>query len=130
MGKEDYKIWLQRADSNFKLAKEGKVEGVLLEDLCFEAQQAAEKALKALLIYVSDKYQKVHAFSVLLDDLEKHIEIPNFIIEVLDLSDYAVQTRYPGDYYPVSDDEYDRAISIAEQVINWVKECIKKSEEK
>ncbi len=129
MAKEDYKIWLQRAESNLKLAKEGKVEGVLLEDLCFEAQQAAEKALKALLIYLSDEYPKVHAFSVLLDDLEKHIEIPDFIKEVLELSDYAVQTRYPGDYYPVGEDEYNRAIEIVEKVINWVKESIEKSEE-
>ncbi|MFQ5589289.1 MAG: HEPN domain-containing protein [Nitrospiria bacterium] len=124
MGKEDYEIWLERANGNLKLAKEGKVEGVFLEDLCFEAQQAAEKALKALLIYLSDEYPKVHAFSVLLDDLEKHIEIPDSIKEVLDLSDYAVQTRYPGDYYPVGENEYSRAITIAEEVINWVKERI------
>ena len=105
MGKEDYKTWLKRAESNLKLAKEGQVEGVLFEDLCFEAQQAAEKALKALSIYVREKYEKVHAFGVLLDDLEKHVEIPNYVKEVLELSDYAVQTRYPGDYYPVGEDE-------------------------
>lgn len=102
----------------------------MLEDLCFEAQQAAEKALKALLIYVSGTYQKVHAFGVLLHDLEKHIEIPDFIKEVLDLSDYAVQARYPGDYYPVGEDEYNKAIEIAEKVANWVEEIIEEGEEK
>ena len=130
MGKEDYKTWLKRAESNLKLAKEGQVEGVLFEDLCFEAQQAAEKALKALSIYVREKYEKVHAFGVLLDDLEKHVEIPNYVKEVLELSDYAVQTRYPGDYYPVGEDEYNRAIEIAEKVMNWVKECIEKRKDK
>jgi len=45
MSKADYLVWLQRAESNLNLAKKGKLEGVMLEDLCFEAQQAAEKAL-------------------------------------------------------------------------------------
>lgn len=40
-------IWLQRAHSNLILANKGKLKGVMLEDLCFNAQQAAEKALKA-----------------------------------------------------------------------------------
>jgi HEPN domain-containing protein len=47
-----FEIWLQRARSNLAIAKTGKREDVLLEDLCFEAQHAAEKALKALLIYL------------------------------------------------------------------------------
>lgn len=50
-GNNDPQIWLDRAKSNLSLAKTQK-EDVLLEDLCFEAQQATEKATKALLIYL------------------------------------------------------------------------------
>ncbi len=39
--------WLQRAQSSLALARQ-QGEGVLLEDLCYQAQQAAEKAVKAL----------------------------------------------------------------------------------
>jgi hypothetical protein len=35
--------WLARARSNLLLAGNGRQKGVFLEDLCFEAQQAAEK---------------------------------------------------------------------------------------
>ena len=40
--------WLARAKGNLTLAKQSKVEGAFREDLCFLAQQAAEKALKAV----------------------------------------------------------------------------------
>jgi HEPN domain-containing protein len=37
--------WLRHARSNLKIAESGRrFKGVLLEDLCFNAQQAAEKA--------------------------------------------------------------------------------------
>jgi len=43
--------WLRRARSNLARASQGQVApDVLFEDPCFNAQQAAEKALKALLV--------------------------------------------------------------------------------
>ena len=43
--------WLKRARSNLERAKMGKVtQEILYEDLCFDAQQAVEKSLKAILI--------------------------------------------------------------------------------
>lgn len=48
---ERAKEWLTRAKSNLARVKAGKVsEDILYEDLCFDAQQAVEKALKALCI--------------------------------------------------------------------------------
>ena len=46
---EDPREWLNRACSDLLLAR-AKGEGIYFEDLCFHAQQAAEKAIKALLI--------------------------------------------------------------------------------
>jgi HEPN domain-containing protein len=40
---------------------------VYLEDLCFDAQQAAEKAIKAVLIHLGVRFPYVHDLSVLLD---------------------------------------------------------------
>lgn len=45
------KDWLRRAKSNLFRAKQPKHEEVFWEDLCFDAQQAAEKSLKALRLY-------------------------------------------------------------------------------
>jgi len=121
---EEFEDWLQRAESNLEIARRARGEKVLLEDLCFEAQQAAEKALKALLIYLSGDYPMVHAFTLILERLEQHVTVPEPIREVVELSDYAVQIRYPGDYYPVSEDEYERALELAERVLRWVRSQI------
>lgn len=42
--------WFQNANSDLILAGIDPPEGVRLESFCFHAQQAAEKALKALLL--------------------------------------------------------------------------------
>ncbi len=42
--------WLKRAKSNLALARQARSEEIFWEDLCFETQQAADKALKAVLI--------------------------------------------------------------------------------
>ncbi len=115
-----FEIWLQRAASNLAIARTGQQENVVLEDLCFEAQQAAEKALKALLLYHGVEPPRTHAFTLLLMRLMDYQDIPQPIREVVELSDYAVQMRYPGDYHPVSDAEYTRAVELAARVIDWV----------
>lgn len=43
--------WLKRAKSNLAIARQPKTEEIYWEDYCFETQQAAEKALKAVLIF-------------------------------------------------------------------------------
>lgn len=127
MAEEIYEEWLKRASSNLYIAKAGRINNVYLEDLCFEAEQSAEKALKALLIFFQGSYPRVHSFNVLLQMLEKHTLIPIEISEVVELSDFSVQTRYPGDYYPISVEEYERTIKIAENVLDWVYEVIEKN---
>ena len=58
--------WLRRARSNLALARQCRSEEVYLEDLCFEAQQAAEKALKAVLISRRISFRFVHDLAELL----------------------------------------------------------------
>jgi len=38
--------WLKRAKSNLTRARQPKPDDVIWEDLCFDAQQAAEKSIK------------------------------------------------------------------------------------
>ena len=108
-----------------KFAKTDYERGVAYEDLCFETQQAAEKSLKALLIHFQDSFPRIHAFHILLSRLEKYIHIPAKVKRVLELSDYAVQTRYPGDYYPITRKEYAQAVKIASDVFGWVSKIIR-----
>jgi HEPN domain-containing protein len=54
-----------------KIAESGRrFKGVLLGDLCFNAQQAAEKALKAICIQRGVYFPKTHSLVRLMDMIE------------------------------------------------------------
>lgn len=60
--------WLKEAKSDLKKAELGKSsEDILYEDLCFDCQQTAEKAIKALLISFDKEYLPTHSIARLLD---------------------------------------------------------------
>lgn len=122
-------IWLARARSNLILAHAGKrIKGVFLEDLCFDAQQAAEKALKAVCIFHSLDFIRTHSLSSLIACLDGgNIDIPENIREAAILTQYAVRTRYPGVAEPVGIEEYQQALLIANRVINWAEKEIEGS---
>jgi HEPN domain-containing protein len=119
-----YEEWLKRARSSLELAKFSDNELVYYEDLCFQAQQAAEKGLKALLIFYGVEPEKTHNLNILLQEIEKHTPIRDDIKSVLKLYNYAVQTRYPGEYIEIEKEEYEQSIVITENCLKWIEEKI------
>ena len=123
---EDPREWLNRARSNLVLARAGSA-GVYLEDLCFNAQQAAEKAIKALLIQHNIEFPYVHDLSKLLTLLEgAGQEIPESAKQAERLTRFAVFTRYPGISPPVTQEEYEEAVLLAEEVLRWAQRVIER----
>lgn len=119
--------WLKRARSNLARAKQPKPEEVLWEDLCFDTQQAAEKSLKAVLLANGLVFRFVHDITELLTLLEKHgVFLPEEIRAAAELTDYAVENRYPGPFEPVTEEEFKKAFQIAEAVVTWAESQIKK----
>jgi len=116
--------WLRHAQSDLALARVAPPPGVLLEVLCFHAQQAAEKALKAVLIANSTPVPRTHSIRTLLDLLPTSPSVPPRVQEAAILTDYAVSIRYPGDLEPVEDEEYQEAVRLAEVVVSWAKSLI------
>lgn len=121
--------WLRRAESDLILAREARTLDVLLEDLCFHAQQSVEKALKAILISHSIPASRTHNIRTLIDTIPKKLAIPDRVQEASILSDYAVMARYPGDVEPVEEKEYLEAVELAEFVLSWAKREIQSSSE-
>jgi len=123
MSDESWRLWLQRAKSNLARAELGKqTQDILYEDLCFDAQQSAEKALKCVMILMEIDVPKTHSIGYLIrliQDSEK-ISVPEPIKEAAILTDYAVTTRYPGDWEPVDEAEYKQAVALAKDVFLWV----------
>jgi HEPN domain-containing protein len=121
--------WLERAKSSLQRSKIGSVDPyIFLEDLCYDAEQCAEKSLKAVFVFNGMTFPKTHDIGFLLDTLsENKISIPENIHLGRMLTQYAVETRYPGEYEPVTDDEYKEALKYAECIYGWASELIKKT---
>ena len=62
---EDPREWMNRARSNLVRAKD-RVPQAYLEDLCFDARQAAEKAIKAVMIARGIVFPYTHDLARLL----------------------------------------------------------------
>ena len=113
---------MNRARSNLARAQ-SRIPGVYLEDLCFDAQQAAEKAIKALLVKQGVAFPYVHDIAYLLTLAEQAaVQIPDPVRRAEDLTRYAVVTRYPGLVEPVSESHYRDALASAEAVVRWAEE--------
>jgi HEPN domain-containing protein len=121
---DDPREWLNRARSNLARAK-AKRKGVYLEDLCFDAQQAAEKAIKALLIKLDVNFPYVHDLAELLTSVEKvGQEVPELIRQAERLSKFAVFTRYPGIGPSIKEKEYRETLEIATRVVKWAENIV------
>ena len=116
--------WLRHAYSDLALASIMPTPQILLEQLCFHAQQAAEKALKAILVAHNIAVPRTHNLRTLFDLLPADVPVPPDIQEAAGLSDYAVASRYPGTSEPVEDEEYREAIHMAEAVVYWAETVI------
>lgn len=121
--------WLARARADLALARAPLPEGALLEDLCFHAQQAAEKAIKAVYRAKGLQFRYTHDLAELLAGLcEQGVEFPAEVENAGDLTGFAWEARYPGLAEPVSEEEYKYALEVAEAVLRWAADVIVESQ--
>lgn len=118
--------WLMHAESDLSIAKLELSEEVLLSALCFHAQQAAEKALKAILIGNGIEISKTHNIFSIVRQLPESITFPDSLKAAYNLTKYAAVTRYPGDFDPMTKEEWRETVKIAESVVRWAQEIINK----
>ena len=120
-----YEEWIKRAKSSLELAQAKKTQLIFYEDLCFQSQQAAEKALKGLLIFFGIEPEFTHNIGLLLNELAKIIVIPKNVENAINVTKYAIQTRYPGQYDEITKDEYEKSVETAKDCLDWVEKTIK-----
>ena len=72
---DDPREWINRARSDLTQAK-NEVPGVYLENLCFNAQQAAEKSIKAVMIARNIEFSAATASPVVDGLLNSHSPQP------------------------------------------------------
>ena len=97
--------------------------------ICYHCKQAAEKAIKALIVYFGSQggMPKVNDLSFLLNEVkkivkeQKSIEISHELMVMADsLSKYDVAPRYPNEI-EVNVPQTEKALQKSAEIIDWVK---------
>lgn len=111
--------WLRIARSDLALARIPLQGEILRETLCFHAQQAVEKSLKALLLEVGVALPRTHSIERLIDLLPEQVLRAPFLRESAKLTIYATAFRYPGEEEAMTESEYQEALRLAGEVVCW-----------
>ncbi len=93
--------WMAKADNDLKVAEHEmklKEKERVHEAICFHCQQAAEKYLKAYLVSRNIDFGKTHNLEYLLELCAKQ-DRDFKTVNAGDLSSYAVEIRYPDNFY-------------------------------
>ena len=114
--------WVDKAEGDLMTAmREDRVrKSPNYDAVCFHAQQAAEKYLKAFLQERGDLIPHIHSLAELLATISKSDASFLFIQADLNVMEgYAVQFRYPG--LSAIKEEAKAALSAAERVSSFVR---------
>lgn len=117
------RAWLAKAESDRLAARRLFDAGGPFDAVCFHAQQACEKALKAVLAWAEVEIPRTHN----LEDLQARClttvgQSPADALRSLDLSEltpYAVETRYDAEFWPDADTA-EAAMRSAMRVVDLV----------
>lgn len=115
--------WLAYANSDLTLAA-ASIPGVMRENLCFHAQQAAEKSLKAVLIFRNIPFPKTHSIKLLIELLPDDMARPVELLAAVTLTEYATVFRYPGEVEPITAEEHLHLVAMATNVVRWAERII------
>ena len=118
--------WLFRANEDIEvirsLVKAGA--GFYTSSICFHAQQASEKFLKAFLAFSDVDFPRTHDLDFLLLECQK-LDKDAFRVDFKSLTDFGVSVRYPDDFYIPDEKEaldyYSIALSVKEIVERLMK---------
>jgi len=127
---ERSKDWLDQAEWDLEHAKHDLKAG-FYDWACFSAQQAAEKAIKAV-IQKRGGEAWGHSVYELLLELKDKFDVNSLLDKALELDKAYIPTRYPNAHPSLSPRrrytkiEAERLISYAEEIVNVCKSILSK----
>jgi len=118
--------WLEKADHDLITAR----QTLLLPDgptdtVCFHAQQAVEKSLKAVLVCRQVPFPKTHNLIRLMDLALRYMpELEAYRRDFAQMSLYSAEVRYPGDWFEPARDDANHSLAVAEHVVAAVRRLL------
>lgn len=114
---EEVSRWLRYAREDLEVAEMIIEHEQALRVACFHAQQCAEKAIKASLIFLGVSFRKVHDLEVLSQELPDDWTLSKDPERLSWLTVWAVEPRYPGDLPEGSEDDANTAVDQAREIL-------------
>lgn len=120
--------WLNMADMDMGVAKH-LMENYYpkpYEIICYHCQQAAEKAIKALIVQNGCKggMPKIHDLSFLLGQIKNDVKIEEKYYDYADiLTPYGISVRYPNELF-IDEKHAEDAVQYADRIVQWVHEWV------
>jgi len=113
--------WITLAEKDLAMGVLASSSSELAAGIGFQAQQCAERALKALLIHIGADLPRTHDLQEKLSALRiAGVLVPPEFDALDALSPFAVELRYAAPD-TVSIDEARHALALARQALDWVK---------
>lgn len=124
--KEYISKWLYRANEDIAVINNlYQTDPVYYSStICFHAEQAVEKFLKAFLVYNNVDFPRTHDVDFLLMECKK-IDSLDFDLDLGSLVDFGVDIRYPNDFYIPDKEETIKYRDISLTVKKIVEQKIK-----
>ena len=117
--------WIKKAENDFQaIINEFNSEKPVTDIICFHSQQVVEKYLKLFLVIHKIKPIKTHNIALLLTECERLNEDFKDLQGVEYLSNYAIDLRYPDNFYIPGIEEAKEAFKNAKKVRNFVRKLI------
>lgn len=125
---EVYREWIEKAEKDIDAAKMYRSHGTAYEVPAFLCHQAVEKALIGYLYSMGEEQISTHDLPYLGRWAEKSLpELGTLKTELALVNRYYVEMTYPDDLaYAVSAEIVDQCVSIAERVLEILRNAEKK----
>ncbi len=105
--------WVRYAEDDLRAAETLLDQGEAPHNSCYHAQQAAEKAIKAIFVFLQKQFPFTHDLDRLRDLLPEGWDVKKAFPDLAELTAWAVEARYPGDVIEASREDAERALEQA-----------------
>jgi len=116
--KQDHLAWIAKAENDLlNIRNNIAAEHIPWDTVCFHAQQAAEKFLKALLIYHGKFPLRTHDLVALLDECAQiYPSLADLKSDCDRLTVFAIASRYPMPFGEPSESDGRAMVAVAEKI--------------
>jgi HEPN domain-containing protein len=122
----NYKMWLAKAENDLlNIENNLAAPHIPWDTICFHAQQAVEKLLKAFLVHHGKTLVRTHDLIALLAACaEIDPSLAGLQEDCQELGYYAVASRYPADLYEPEEKEARQMVDAARRVRAEILACL------